>query len=173
MSRAGRRASRERLVIAGQQEINRQQAAVLELQAKDLAESLAERQQDREQRRQAQAARVFILQEVIPPESRVANVYVETKDGEPLRPLVAARVHNKSDQPIYDAEVLWRRGSASWGEPNPEPLPVIMPDSEVQTSREFPEDTNFDRSGAIVRFRDAAGVRWVRRPDGVLSEVTA
>ena len=163
----------QRQQLADQQEINSQQGDVLKLQAKDLEESLAERQRDREQRRQAQAARVFISQDVRPPDSRDAYLQALTKRGQVPLPLVAATVHNRSDQPIYAVEVIWRRGSAPWGEPNPEPLPVIMPDSDVQTSREFPEDTNFDVSGAIVRFHDAAGVRWVRRPDSGLSEVTA
>jgi hypothetical protein len=155
-----------------QRKLNEKQAEVLALQAKDLEESLAERQRDREQRRQAQAARVFISQDLRPPDSREAYLVALTKSGQEPQPSVAATVHNKSDQPIYDAELMWRRGSSPWGEPNPEPLPVIMPDSEVRTSREFPADTNFDVSGAIVRFRDAAGVRWVRRPDGALSEMT-
>ena len=39
--------------------------------------------------------------------------------------------------------------------------------------REFPVGFNPDISGAVVRFTDASGVRWLRRPDGYLNEFTA
>jgi hypothetical protein len=77
---------------------------------------------------------------------------------------------NSSDQPVYDVEFYWRRGSASHGEPNPEPLGILMPGEREEKSRDFPSETNMAVSGAILRFRDAAGVRWIRRPDGGLSE---
>jgi hypothetical protein len=32
---------------------------------------------------------------------------------------------------------------------------------------------NIAVSGAVVRFRDAARVRWLHQPDGVLAEVVA
>jgi hypothetical protein len=41
---------------------------------------------------------------------------------------------------------------------------------QSQKSRDFPSETNMAVSGAILRFRDSAGVRWIRRPDGGLSE---
>jgi hypothetical protein len=45
-----------------------------------------------------------------------------------------------------------------------------MPSGEIKRIRRFPLDTNMDVSGAILMFRDAAGVRWIRRPDGGLVE---
>jgi hypothetical protein len=77
---------------------------------------------------------------------------------------------NASDQPIYEAELYWRRGSSGHGEPNPEPLGTIMPGKDADCERDFPLDTNMDVSGAILRFRDAAGLKWIRRPDGGLVE---
>jgi hypothetical protein len=81
-----------------------------------------------------------------------------------------AHVVNSSDQPVYDAELRWRRGASSWGEPNPELLPTIMPGAEVTGCRKFPPDTNMAVSGAVLGFRDAAGVTWLRRQDGELME---
>ncbi len=46
--------------LKDQQEMNRQQAGMFKLQAEDLQYSLGERQRDREQRRRAQAAQVFV-----------------------------------------------------------------------------------------------------------------
>lgn len=41
---------------------------------------------------------------------------------------------------------------------------------EREKSRDFPGETNMADSGALLRFRDSAGLRWIRRPDGGLSE---
>lgn len=89
---------------------------------------------------------------------------------EPPVPAAIAHVINTSDQPAYDAELYWRRGSAGYGEPNPQPLGTIMPGANTSSSRDFPRDTNMAVSGAVLRFRDAAGVIWMRRPDGGLTE---
>ena len=48
-------------------------------------------------------------------------------EGGPPYPVVAAHVANSSDQPVYDAELLWRRGADLYGDRNPEPLPTILP----------------------------------------------
>ena len=53
---------------------------------------------------------------------------------------------------------------------NPEPLGILLPGEQEEKSRDFPSDTNMAISGAILRFRDAAGVRWIRRTDGGLIE---
>jgi hypothetical protein len=45
-----------------------------------------------------------------------------------------------------------------------------MPGEREEKSRDFPSETNMAVSGAILRFRDAAGVKWIRRPDGRLVE---
>ena len=45
-----------------------------------------------------------------------------------------------------------------------------MPGEREEKSRDFPGETNMAVSGAILRFRDSAGVRWIRRPDGRLRE---
>jgi len=85
-------------------------------------------------------------------------------------PTVHAYVTNSSDQPIYDAELRWHRGSEGYGEPNPEPVGTLMPGQQVMRTRGFPMGTNLEAAGATLRFRDAAGSTWIRRPDGGLTE---
>jgi hypothetical protein len=143
-----------------QRQANAKQAEVLGLQADELRESLAERKRAAEQQRHAQASMVFIWE----------HVDTNWTPGHAEVPRVTAHVVNTSDQPVYDAELLWRRGSSSHGEPNPEPLPTVMPGDDLARSREFPLDTNMAVSGAVLRFRDAAGTRWVRRKDGYIGE---
>jgi hypothetical protein len=66
------------------------QSEVLELQARELDESLAERKWEAEQRRIAQASRIF---------TGAAPFSEDTAD-------VSPRVVNASDLPVYDAQ-LW------------------------------------------------------------------
>jgi hypothetical protein len=147
-----------------QRQVNARQAEILELQANELRESLAERMREAEQRHRAQASRVFITQE----RRRTAPAgHPERPDAEPF---VTATVVNSSDQPIYDAELRWHVGTAGHGEPNPEPLGAVMPGADASRMRPFPYGVNMEVSGAVVRFTDANGVRWLRRPDGYLGE---
>jgi hypothetical protein len=68
------------------------------------------------------------------------------------------------------AELRWHRGSAGYGEPNPEPLGTILPGGNAERWRTFPAGTNMAVSGAVLRFRDASNAVWMRRPDGGLTE---
>ena len=143
----------QRHQLDDQRQANARQAEVLGLQADELGESLKERAIEADRQRKAQAARVFITQEHVRRTPPAVNVTVE----------------NSSDQPVYEAELHWRRGPAGFGEPNPVPLGTIMPGASSRNSRAFPPDTNMAVSGAVLRFRDAAGITWMRRPDGGLT----
>jgi hypothetical protein len=151
----------QRQQLDDQRKANADQAKVLKLQADDLRESLAARQRAAQEQRKAQASKVFIVE---------SEGLSRPPSGPPAVPFVVARAVNSSDQPVYDVEFYWRRGSASHGEPNPEPLGILMPGEREEKSRDFPSDTKMAVSGAILRFRDAAGVRWIRRTDGGLIE---
>jgi hypothetical protein len=159
-------------VLRGQLEEQRKasgaQAEVLELQAAELRESLAERTRQAEQVRRAQAARVFLTEERR--SGRTMATYGEFIGVGPLPPKVTATAHNTSDQPIYDAELYWRRGSAGHGDPNPKPVGTLLPGATHTSTRDFQSGTNLEVSGAVLRFRDAAGTKWTRRPDGYLGE---
>jgi hypothetical protein len=159
----------QRQQFSDQQDISRQQAGVLELQAAELQASLEERKRDAKERRRTQASQVFITQE-IRPQARYADITERPAERTDLPPVIAAQVHNSSGQPIYNVEIRWHRGTAPWGEPNPEPLPPVMPQTTAEASRRFTRGTSLDASGAVMRFTDAAGDRWQRRPDGDLQE---
>ena len=83
-------------------------------------------------------------------------------------PSVTGTAHNTSDQPIYNVEFRWHKGVAAHGDP--ELAGAVMPRQQVTRSANFPHDTNMERSGATIRFTDAAGLRWIRRADGYLAE---
>ena len=99
-----------------QADANARQAEVLELQAADLRESLEQRKRAAEEQRRGQASLVFLTEESFA--GRTVN--------DPTPPRATALVVNTGSQPIYGAELLWRRGSAPHGEPNPEPLGTIL-----------------------------------------------
>jgi hypothetical protein len=160
----------QRHQLEDQRQANARQAEVLELQASELRESLAERKQEAELRHRDQAARVFIGEERQDPKRGERGGFYRYPGQSAVGPAVLAYVKNTSNQPVYDAELRWHRGSEGYGEPNPEPLGILMPRDEKGVVREFPAGTNLAASGAVLAFRDAAGVVWIRRPDGGLTE---
>lgn len=143
------------------------QADVLRLQAEELQGSLRERKRQAELSRGYQARRVFLTEETFG--GRTGG-----QGGGGIRgigakpPSVTATAHNSSDQPIYNVEFRWHRGVAAHGDP--EMAGTVLPGQQVTRSANFPDGTTMERSGAVVRFTDAAGVRWIRRPDGYLTE---
>ena len=169
----------QRQQLGDQRQANKAQSEVLRLQASELRESLDERRRETEERRKAQAAQVFISQRdrthtlQTDHDRAVLGVLGPTDITRPKPQesiVVGVSVVNSGAQPIYEAELRWYYGSASHGDPNPEPLGTIMPGEKTESFRGFPLDTSLAVSGAILRFRDAAGVRWIRRADGGLVE---
>lgn len=158
--------------LAEQRKVNAEQLRVLALQAAELRESLDERKRDAELRHRDQAARVFmneLREDYEDYRKDSSRIPVASLTGI-TSPTVHAHVTNSSDQPIYDAELRWHRGSGGYGEPNPEPLGILMPGDQTLRTRGFPMGTNLEAAGATLRFRDAAGITWIRRPDGGLTE---
>jgi len=149
--------------LTDQRELNAKQTEVLELQAAELRESIDERKREAEQRHRAQASRVFIAQEI---SRTVPRGYAEQEGVEPF---VTATVVNSSEQPIYDTELRWHLGPGPHGDPDP--IGTIMPGDKASRMQPFPSTANMSNSGAYVRFTDANGVRWLRRPDGYLNEL--
>jgi hypothetical protein len=138
--------------LAEQRKVNEKQIKVLELQGQELGESLTERKREAEQRRRAQASRVFISEE------RGAS-----------GSLVTASVVNTSQQPVYNVIISWHLGHRPEGQHYLTPL---MPGHEATDSRRAPPDTDPTIFGATAFFRDAAGMTWRTRPDGQLEEIT-
>jgi hypothetical protein len=48
---------------------------------------------------------------------------------------------------------------------------TILPGEEEQATHEFAPGTVMDHAGAVLVFRDAAGVQWRRRLDGTLTDL--
>ena len=144
----------QRQQLDDQRDLNARQADLMELQAQELRESLEDRQREASDRRRAQAALVFLWTE---------RVGLNIPAG------LTAHVMNQSPQPVYRAELRWYRGTAA--DDGPVPLPTIAPGGVADDTHEFPAGTNMDVADAVVTFYDAAGVKWRRRLDGVLTDL--
>lgn len=116
-------------------------------QADQLARLVEENDRQADERRRAQAARVF----------------TEVPQGGVLQVRPAAM--NASDFPVYDAQFWFRVGSALVG---PEDFGMIMPHSHADSDRVM--NTDDAHAGTILAFRDADGICWIRMPGGALDE---
>lgn len=145
--------------------LNKEQTGVLELQARELEESLAERKREREERRRAQASRVFIWQERGP---ILAGPPAALARGASGGGSVVAHVVNTSEQPIYDVMIGWFYGD------NPEnPIYLdkpIMPGAEERVTIAVPPKRAPEGYEATAHFRDAAKVNWRIWTDGRIEE---
>jgi hypothetical protein len=148
--------------VKAQQQLNEKQTPVLELQAKELQESIDDRKREAEarereaaERRRAQARRVFL---------GVKPFGLHMPTG------ITAMVQNSSNEPIFDAQFRWYKGVAPDGTSEVEPM-TLLPGEEAQETHEFPPETVMDHAGAVLIFRDAAGVQWRRRLDGTLTDL--
>jgi len=147
-----------RAAFTAQRELTARLTDTLEVQARELRQSLDER-------RRAQACHVFIELDRIGPEPA-------EPDSPPSR--VSATVHNASSQPIYDLYVIWQLGTIRMG--RPDPAPRLLPGKQVYFER-YPEPSSNGAAPdattltAFLTFRDAFGTRWTVREDGTLSDV--
>ena len=116
-------------------------------QAAEVAILVEENNRQAAERRRAQAASVFI--------------------GLPIRGirLVQPSAQNAGSLPVFDAQFWY---SDPGGLSDPDDLGMIMPGPVGINGRQMPYDQAVQR--AILTFRDAEGVRWIRMADGVLEE---
>jgi hypothetical protein len=157
--------------VSDQKELTARQTELLKVQTDQL--DLQHRQFEREQsdRRRAQASGIYVTvslrgEGLNEPAPRVA--------GEP-GPVLVVRVENTSRQPVYELVIHWRRSGVSWDQPDV--ADVLRPQTFVSRTRSFADGLPaiVDRTlySAVIRFRDAAGVHWLLRPDGQLTEEPA
>ena len=126
-------------------------------QAAELAILAAQRDRDNDERRRAQAAKVFTG---APQSPR------QTKGGETIVGTVSY-VRNTSDLPIYDAQ-LWESDRP---DRDPDDLGVIMPGKRISARGGVIYNSRETAlSSVILTFQDTAGFRWIRMPDGNLIE---
>jgi hypothetical protein len=112
---------------------------------------LEQNKRDTEERRKAQATRVFLA--------------TPRDEGNP----VSFYVRNASDLPIHYAEIQYNGQPGSWPRES-ENLGTIMPGEEVSAKRQFPPGEASLAVAAFLTFRDAAGMNWYYRTDSGLSE---
>jgi hypothetical protein len=147
-----------------QQATNAKLAAAADLQVQELRESLKERQDDRKQRRRAQASLVYLTQ------ARSSGGVAPSLGAPPSPPSISAVVHNTSHQPVYDVRVHWvdsATGAQSGAENN---LGTIPPGDDKRASRQFDDVAATERFTSVVYFRDAMTVPWTVLADGHLDE---
>jgi hypothetical protein len=114
-------------------------------QSQEVDALLEDRQRDLAERRRAQATRVF----------------TGVTGDRPACPYAK----NGSDFPIFDAQLWFPEPEGVSG---PDDLGTIVPGGTVRTSRPLYPDEPL--SVTIIAFRDAAGIRWIRTPDGAFKE---
>jgi len=171
--------------LSDQRALSMMQTPVLELQAKELQESLAERIREAQARRRAQASQVFAWNAVhltdVPEVLPGASQQEWTAAAEQATRVPSVDIRNTSTQPVYDVLVEWLledgrilqgdyRGTPLMpGEEEsvPEPAPPRLKDAPDPAPGVFPGlNAPPDRHSlsAQVTFRDASGVRWLRDP---------
>ena len=143
-----------------QRKINAEQTKVLELQARELQESLAERKREAEARRSAQASQVSLAVKMLG-----FGSFQEGMHGGPLLEATAVNASERQ-QPIYNTKLYWYCGQEGYGSPNPEPLGTVLNWERESRRREFSPEADPGACGAFLTFRDAAGVDWIRTADG-------
>jgi hypothetical protein len=118
-----------------------------------LLQQQAER--DVQQRRRAQAAQVYIF---IPGRQQTDTILELT-----------ARVHNASQQPIYDLTMTWHDGQNQFGDPKCRDR--LMPNESLPFNPTGVSGKSTAGVGVAVEFRDAAGVHWRANDRGELTEL--
>lgn len=169
-----------------ERKVNEEHIRVLKLQARELEESLAERKREAEQRAREAEERARETRQL--ERAQASKVHIETEVGPdprfgvipraasiPAPETVTVRVTNTSDQPIYNADIIWDDGSMGFLEfavwPGAEHLALRIDPGETASRTKLPTDTP-DARDAVLRFRDAAGVPWLRTAYGSLERFT-
>jgi hypothetical protein len=144
----------ERQVKDGE-ELSRQQAELLKIQAGQLELQQRQFDQDRSARRRAQAAQVFIL--------------IEDSEKREHQVILMATARNTSQLPVYDVWVQWRTAIGEFGTPTV--APQFLPGETKPCEVIWAEDAGMEGTDVSLDFRDAYGVRWRTTGRGQLSEL--
>ncbi len=112
-------------------------------QSQEVGLLLEQNKRDTDERRRAQASRIFIG---APPDEGL---------------LVHPYARNASDFPVYNAQVWYNEPSRITG---PDDLGVIMPGETRYAPSSFRHDDALKHT--FLLFRDAEGIDWIRTPTG-------
>jgi hypothetical protein len=127
-----------------------------------------EREREAEDRRRAQAARVYVTELFSHGRPTIPDSTVPASS-----PSVTATVHNTSEQPIYDLRIYWIAGIPAVQAGAEDERATLGPHGEVSAERAVPKDVAPEHFTAIAYFRDAAGARWTLASLGDLDPVPA
>jgi hypothetical protein len=155
-------------------------------QFKEVRQLQKENTREAYERRRAQASRVFIWQEVVEEASqrqqssnwarnakKAKIAKVDLASGSRQVRLII-HVRNTSEQPVYELVIMSTNGSTSWtGKIEKDELLPGAADMEHARWARVPSHgpPGRDLYDAKVEFRDSAGVRWLRRLDGELTDL--
>jgi type II secretory pathway pseudopilin PulG len=163
--------------VKDEQEVTRQQAELLKVQSEQLELQRRRFEQDQTDQRRAQASSIYFTITIIwAGGDELGDPFADPPDPAPS-PIprypksLFVRVVNTSDLPVYDLAINWRVGTEPWGDAST--ADVLHPKDGIDSTREFPGNvpSPFEQLyGAVVRFRDAAGVHWLLQPGGWLTE---
>jgi len=130
-------------------------ARALRKQSEEVTLAREQAERDIQERRRAQAARVFIV---------IAS-------GAPANSgvLLEANASNTSQQPVYDIEVHWRTSDGQFGQPMVKPQ--LRPDEMTSFPQHWTADQGITGLGVSIAFRDAAGIHWRTTDRGELTEL--
>lgn len=157
--------------VNDQEELTRQQAALLKIQGRQLELQQKQFDQQADERRRAQASRVFIWTEH-GSDPRATDDHTATEEPAPFG--LIAHIRNTSEQPIYELTIDW--GPEKPSSMEDERFPVLMPGDQKDLFQPWPDEIDpardpwFLKLAPIARFRDAAGLRWGLTEDGQLDE---
>jgi vacuolar-type H+-ATPase subunit I/STV1 len=101
----GEQLATQREQLENQQALSAEQTAVLKLQATELGQSIEDRQREAEERRAEQASKVAAWYDQ-------ATITDRSGAREETRSILAARVRNDSDLPIYSVRVFFHQVAA-------------------------------------------------------------
>jgi hypothetical protein len=130
------------------QALTRQQIAVLELQGRQIRQSLAEREAQAARDRAAQAQHIMVWQ---------SRDRVGSEPGGPYW-VVVAHVENRSEEPVTEVQFEWHRSKARFGVGKAREVGLEAGEQDTDTTRAAALEDGY----AAVCFRDANGVRWRR-----------
>ena len=139
---------------------------MLELQAKELSESIDERKRNADEQRRSRAALVYMTSSFDPGFHPGPGVIALDRER-----AVDLEVHNTGHQPIYDVRIKWV-DAAKGSQAGADDVRGTLPPGDTHTARrDLPSGTAPGDFIPVVYFRDAALLCWTLLADGQLGEV--
>jgi hypothetical protein len=136
-------------------------------QSEEIGMIQQDRQRDAEERRWAQARRVYLdLDMFVGNEARPSTVDIVGRSA-----AVTATMHNTGDRPVYDVRIHWVSLNPPAQAGVEDQLGTLGPHGRMDRERPVPDAVAIEQFKPIAYFRDAAGLRWTVTPNGYVAPV--